>query len=564
MNLVMNYSPHLSPNTREAPQTVELRKILNMTAQDMLESFLRKCRKRRQVDGDASNKAANTAVDTVLAKIFAQECKKADLQTLLTEPNDVVLAEVEPVFRQHGLIQALCLLYKEHGDDGRLLETWSRLVEGDLYDEEVQDPLSQMLTLLKEKKEPPLIQKWGIWLTVRDAERGLQLLKSQDSRKRKAKPEDDLATLHQIQEASPEATAQYLEYLVLQKGNSLPYLHDQLASCCVDQLLASLTTDSVAKLWRAKASSYASSRNDMSFLSYFASTTPDSDHKRTRLKTALFLQASPTYDVGRIRGRLLEHQKVLQFELAILEGKLGNHKVALSILASELRDNVSAKDYCVFGGRVIPPKLALSIAEKAGIPQQWAAPPLSPSEAKSKAVAASLAQAKSESVGDGLKRDLVKILLEVYMSDDSDRAAQLLNTQASVLDAIDVIELIPPAWPMSSISSFLTKSFRRTLHTMHEGQIVKMISAGQNLEVKDRAWLILREDGAMIEEADSDADPDAGDVEGGGSSFDEKGSFAEKIEAEMLAREPPHVIAIDDPQHKQEPNWAPDGSSAVT
>ena len=35
------------------------------------------------------------------------------------------------------------------------------------------------------------------------------------------------------------------------------------------------------------ASLYASSRNGLSFLSYFASTTPESEHKRTRLKIIL-------------------------------------------------------------------------------------------------------------------------------------------------------------------------------------------------------------------------------------------------------------------------------------
>ena len=49
-NLVMNYSPHLEPNTREAPPAVELRNILSMTARDMLESYLRKWRRKLAVD----------------------------------------------------------------------------------------------------------------------------------------------------------------------------------------------------------------------------------------------------------------------------------------------------------------------------------------------------------------------------------------------------------------------------------------------------------------------------------------------------------------------------------
>lgn len=70
------------------------------------------------------------------------------------------------------------------------------------------------------------------------------------------------------------------------------------------------------------ASSYASSRNDSSFLSYFASTTPDSEHKRARLKTILLLSGSSLYDPETIRQRLLEREKILKLELAIINGKV--------------------------------------------------------------------------------------------------------------------------------------------------------------------------------------------------------------------------------------------------
>lgn len=70
------------------------------------------------------------------------------------------------------------------------------------------------------------------------------------------------------------------------------------------------------------ASSYASSRNDTSFISYFASTTPESEHKRARLKTVLMLAGSSLYDPDPIRQRLLEKEKILKFELAIIDGKV--------------------------------------------------------------------------------------------------------------------------------------------------------------------------------------------------------------------------------------------------
>jgi vacuolar protein sorting-associated protein 3 len=89
-------------------------------------------------------------------------------------------------------------------------------------------------------------------------------------------------------------------------------------------LLDAIQDESTSKLWRAKASSFASaSANSGSFLSYFASTTPNSDHKRVRLKTALFLQASTFYDAQNVKELLLPHQKVLCFEIALLDGKVG-------------------------------------------------------------------------------------------------------------------------------------------------------------------------------------------------------------------------------------------------
>lgn len=184
-----------------------------------------------------------------------------------------------------------------------------------------------------------------------------QLLTSKETSKRKDKHEDDIAMLQQLQEESPIAGAQFLEHLVLQKRSVVshfnpveknllilmprkdPQLHQQLAASCVDQLLQCLEDETTSKLWRAKgtyivspfdfaadrcraASSYASSRNESSFLTYFAATTPDSEHKRVRLKTVLFLQGSTIYDPETIRQRILEHQKVLKLELAILEGKV--------------------------------------------------------------------------------------------------------------------------------------------------------------------------------------------------------------------------------------------------
>lgn len=208
--------------------------------------------------------------------------------------------------------------------------------------------------------------------------------------------------------------------------------------------------------------------------------------------------------------------------MAILAGKLEEHRTALTILVHDLRDATSAEAYCTLGGEVVPAKVAQSLGERYGL-QQWAAL-LSP-PTKSRPGASAMQRQKT--VDEGVKKSPIRTLLEVYMSGGeatAERTARFLNAQAMNLDVLDVISLIPPDWPLRILSNFLERSLRRTLHTKHEGQIVKAISAGQNLAVAERTWLIMREQGAIIEEAvDEDEDDDAGEGEKGVPlSFDEK------------------------------------------
>jgi len=48
-------------------------------------------------------------------------------------------------------------------------------VDGDWLDEDIKDPIADMISLLNEKKNRSLTQKWGLWLTKRDPDRGLKV-----------------------------------------------------------------------------------------------------------------------------------------------------------------------------------------------------------------------------------------------------------------------------------------------------------------------------------------------------------------------------------------------------
>jgi hypothetical protein len=133
-----------------------------------------------------------------------------------------------------------------------------------------------------------------------------------------------------------------------------------------------------------------------------------------------FLQGSDLYDLPPVRRKLDKDEAVsLNFERAIVDGKvcgdlqgpirpvadvhaqLQNHRQALTTLVN-LRDSVSAETYCTLGGTLIPLRTAQSITEELGIPL-WITP---------------LAARKIE-VAESKKKELLKILMEVYMSGGS-------------------------------------------------------------------------------------------------------------------------------------------------
>jgi hypothetical protein len=65
-------------------------------------------------------------VDTVLAKIYAKNQKTKELHALIGEPNDIPVAEVEPVLLETAQYTALCRLYEREGNFDKLLEAWAR------------------------------------------------------------------------------------------------------------------------------------------------------------------------------------------------------------------------------------------------------------------------------------------------------------------------------------------------------------------------------------------------------------------------------------------------------
>ena len=95
---------------------------------------------------------------------------------------------------------------------------------------------------------------------------------------------------------------------------------------------------------------------------------------------------------------------------------------------------------------------------------------------------------------------------------------------------------MPPDWPLPTLSSFLTRSFRRLTHQKREGELTKNIATCQNLEVKESTYDSIREAGALLEEElQLEADSETGE-------YDEKKAA---IPAEIVEIVPPNGATPD-------------------
>lgn len=90
--------------------------------------------------------------------------------------------------------------------------------------------------------------------------------------------------------------------------------------------------------------------------------------------------------------------------------KLGNHRAALSALVNDLHDSLSAEAYCTLGGDVVPGKVIQDICADPTLGLAIWASGLS-----------SKGRQKTVDANDGglvKRKELLKTLLEVYMSDE--------------------------------------------------------------------------------------------------------------------------------------------------
>ncbi|BGP09381.1 hypothetical protein JCM10049v2_005249 [Rhodotorula toruloides] len=517
-NLNRNYSPHLKPNVESAATTVELRNSLTMTARDCLMSYLLKWRAaRRSGEGEdgmaGDSRKVDMVVDTTLVKLLAEQSRPDDIRVLLAGPHDCVVKQVEQALLDAGLYQLLASILLEKGETMRVLDIWSRIIDGEYTDGSFEDGLQSMFDLTWRSKDKSLVEKYGLWMLKHDQSRALRLF----SDPKQTITFDTRELFAKMSKVDPDAADRFLESTVLQERDSDSRLHADLVKRYIGRL-SELLTDAEAKAHvreqeSAYASLVASTSNPPTFLAFLTSRySVDSSRAlldRVRLKAALFLSASTKYDVQAAKHELEEMEvkglKGLTLERAIVYGKLQLDRQALSLLINNLHDLASAEAYCLQSGDPLAQADVVAATVKLDLPF------------KRNRKALSAARREEE---ERRKQALAKLLVEMCLRrpqpgsfvDETEktgegaipkeRVARLLETQAVHLDTLEVLSLVPDDYPVQVLSRYLSRSLRRSLHVQQECSILKSLALGQNLVLQERAFELQARLGPTLEAKD--------------------------------------------------------------
>ncbi|GAA6016850.1 hypothetical protein JCM11491_001827 [Sporobolomyces phaffii] len=544
-NLNHNYSPHLQPSVETANPTVQLRTQLVETAKDCLLSYLLKWRvARREGEGDVDragiggrrsndSRKIDIVVDTTLVSLLATANRPEDIKVLLASRNDCVLSRVEQPLLDAGLYDLVAELALKAGRTGRVLEIWTKLVEGEYppSNRDATEPSTtrRVFDLVWKSKERDVVEKYGLWLLKHDKALGLKLFTDP----KQTLTFDTRQLFDKMRSVDSEAADQYLEGAVLsQEKETDPALHVELVKRYLTRLEELLGESQEAKArLREQETVFAQQQTDASttrsppasfldFLTaqYSASISADDSRfsllDRVRLKAILFLSTSSKYDVQDAKRQLEEMEmngfRGLTLERVIVYGKLKLDRQALALLLHNLRDLSSAETYSLQIGDPLLPSDLVKLASKLELPLRRA----NLNHRKHPT------SSKREDEEARRKHELARILVEMCLATASTtsnlsppsegsagdqsaigqhRVARILETQATSLDTIEVLTKIPDEFPLHPLGHFLSRSLRRSLHVQQEGSILKHLASGQNLGISERLFEMQARIGAVID-----------------------------------------------------------------
>lgn len=388
--------------------------------------------------------------------------------------------EAVALLEENKRLYVLSRLYQSRKQSGDVLQTWRRLIEGELdaAGEEEFEPeqgLERICEYLQRIRDPSLFREYGAWVAAKNPALGVQVFANSKSRIQFSHQE----VISLLQSRAPGAVNHYLEYLVFEKDDSR--YAGELLGFYLSSVIETLLLDPAAKSRLLLTyTAYRDLRNPRpTYTQFITENAPEDEWWQHRLRLlqilggGLALQAESADIISRLDPRTVaeierqiqKYDDLLIPEAIIMDGLRGLHDKALHHLVHGLGDLDTAIQYCLQGGSAIFHPHVGTI----GIP-------VSPKES-------SRVDTRAQRP-EQLFASLLATVLELPEADS--RRAQtvyILIQHPRYFSPLLTLERLPEDWLVEELSLYLTTALRLLVSEQAECSIVKGLSGIQSLRI---------------------------------------------------------------------------------
>ncbi|KAI9342512.1 vacuolar sorting protein 39 domain 2-domain-containing protein [Zopfochytrium polystomum] len=380
------------------------------------------------------------AIDTILLTIYADNNTK-ELYRLLNDTSqrchfENSLATLSEKKRHYGR----SLLYKAAKDYRSMLEIWMEFIDGILKDNDFGG-LSELCGFLSGLEDTDLLFEYAEKVLKKDPAAGVKIFANKS---RYNRVDDDDVVLSFLQRFGTVPARAFLEFLQKEgEGPLSPEKDRLLASLYIREMTDEGSADGMADIDDDYLAVDAANRP--SFFEFLSSRKDGLS--ATRLAHSRLLESNAgTTAFDAMADAVFQHPDRLFPEKALVYTARKDHASALRTLVYNVHDYAEARAHC-----------ARLEAQEGNAPTGAESPLL--------------------------------FLIRLYVDGDgrwsheySVQVAQLLKENASRLDLLEIIKLIPDSWPLDLLHDYLFSSLRRSLHDLHHSQFVKSLSQLENLK----------------------------------------------------------------------------------
>ncbi|CAK5091320.1 unnamed protein product [Meloidogyne enterolobii] len=275
-------------------------------------------------------------IDTVLLKAYLMINPKLIGPLLRLKNCCCIISEAEKDLKKAGLFEELLILYERKKMFRKYLEYFQREVkkpEAATHAHGIEKIATFLMKLKSEQLS--LILEFSPIVLAEDIELGVKIFTGIDSSV-DAKNFDRDSVLQFLKRQFPAAVIPYLEHIIYEWEDKRPKFHEELVLQYITRIKSLL-------------SQFVKLPVNNQFMRSLSSNDENIDNNELvilRRKLRAFLETDKYYTV-KDTLKLIEKDEVLADEQAILYGRLGQHKEALSIYTNKLVDFAAAERHCL-------------------------------------------------------------------------------------------------------------------------------------------------------------------------------------------------------------------------